>query len=272
MIKYITRRPLWFNILVAIALILLIFVVFMLSLNWITKHGEAKTVPSVTGKNINDVEKLLSDTGFETVIQDSVYYDSLPPGIVVKQVPEPDQVVKVNRTVYVVINRFVAPDVSLPNLIGFSFRNAEMTLNSLGLRRGDTTYRADFAKNSVLEMLYNGNSMKPGDKVKVGSVIDLVLAGGLGEEDMPVPKLIGRTLAEARILLEANGLVLGSPTPDPNVRDLESAYIYQQSPMPKTIDGVQIRIRPGQMIDVWLSVNPPVIDTSSNHPPQQIPQ
>lgn len=272
MIKYITRRPLWFNILVAIALILLIFVIFMLSLNWITKHGEAKTVPSVTGKNINDVEKMLSETGFETVIQDSVYYDSLPPGIVVKQVPEPDQVVKVNRTVYVVINRFVAPDVSLPSLNGFSFRNAEMTLNSLGLRLGDTTYKPDFARGSVLEMLYNGNPMKPGDKVKVGSVIDLVLAGGLGEEDMAVPKLIGFTLAEARILLEQNGLVLGSPIPEPDVRNIENAYIIRQNPMPKTIDGVQIRIRPGQMIDVWLSVNPPVIDSTSNLPPQQIPQ
>ncbi|MFL5771533.1 MAG: PASTA domain-containing protein [Flavisolibacter sp.] len=272
MIKYITRRPLWFNILVAIALILLIFVIFMLSLNWITKHGEAKTVPSVTGKNINDVEKFLSDAGFETVVQDSVYYDSLPPGIVVKQVPEPDQVVKVNRTVYVVINRFVAPDVSLPNLIGFSFRNAEMTLNSQGLRLGDTTYRADFAKNSVLEMSYNGNPVKPGDKVKVGSVIDLVLAGGLGEEDMPVPKLLGLTLAEARILLDQNGLVLGSPIPVDNVRDLESAFIVRQNPMTRTPDGVQIRIRPGQMIDVWLSISPPVQDTSSHIPPPQIPQ
>src|SRR6476661_5515436 len=132
MINYITKRPLWFNILVAIGIIVILFLLFMLSLNWITKHGEAKTVPAVTGKNIYEVDKLLSEAGFETVIQDSVYYDSLPPGIVIKQVPEADQVVKVNRTVYVVINRFIAPDIAMPNLVGYSLRNAEMTLKNLG--------------------------------------------------------------------------------------------------------------------------------------------
>ncbi len=271
MIKYITHRPLWFNILVAIALILIFFLIFMLSLNWITKHGEAKTVPSVTGKHISEVQLLLKDKGFETVIQDSVYYDSLPPGIVVKQVPESDQVVKVNRTVYVVINRFVAPDVSMPNLIGFSFRNAEMTLHSQGLRLGDTTYRADFAKNSVLEMIHQGNPVKAGDKIKVGSTIDLILAGGLGEEDKAMPRLVGFSLAEARILLEQNGLVLGSSTPIGNVRDMENAFVVRQNPMTKTTDGVQIRIRPGQMVDVWLSVDPPIVDSVRQAPLPQNP-
>jgi beta-lactam-binding protein with PASTA domain len=130
------------------------------------------------GKNINDVESQLSDAGFETVIQDSVYYDSLPPGVVVKQVPDADAVVKVNRTVYVIINRFVAPDISMPNIIGYSLRNAQYTLESMGLKLGDTTTRVDFAKNTVLEMSINGKEIKPGDKIKVGSRIDLVIASG----------------------------------------------------------------------------------------------
>src|SRR5688572_19846628 len=149
MIKYISRRPLWFSILIALGIILLLFLIFMLSLRWITKHGVSKTVPSVVGKNINDVVKLLNDGGFETVIQDSVFYDSLPRGVVIKQVPEADQVVKVNRTVYVVINRFIAPDVAVPNIIGYTFRNALMSLNVAGLKLGDTTYVPDFAKGTI---------------------------------------------------------------------------------------------------------------------------
>jgi beta-lactam-binding protein with PASTA domain len=267
MIKYITSRPLWFNILAAIGIIVILVVLFIFSLNWITRHGEAKTVPAVTGKNINDVERLLSDAGFETVIQDSVYYDSLPKGIVVKQVPEPDEVVKVNRTVYVVINRFVTPDIAMPNLVGFSFRNAEMTLNNLGLRMGDTISKPDFAKNSVLEMRLNGNTVKAGDKVKVGSQIDLVVGSGLGNEDMAVPQLVGLQFADAKSVLEAEGLTLGVALPDPDVRDQLSAYVYWQSPAPRTGDGTRVRIRPGQMIDLKLSLNPPVVDSTSN-PPQ----
>jgi beta-lactam-binding protein with PASTA domain len=268
MFKFVTSRPLWFSILLGIGLIAVILFLFILSLNWITKHGEAKAVPAVTGKNINDVEKLLSDKGFETVIQDSIYYDSLPPGIVIKQVPDADEVVKVNRTVYVTINRFVPPDINMPNLIGFSFRNAEMQLQNLGLKLGDTTFKPDFAKNSVLDQLYNGNSIRPGDKIKVGSTISLVLGSGLGNEDMPVPKLIGFTLSEARMILEQNGLVLGVPMANPDVKDSANAYIYRQSPMRKNEDGSMIRIRPGQMIDVWLQKDPiPVDSTNQDQPP-----
>lgn len=272
MFKYITSRPLWFNILVAIVVVALILILFILSLRWITKHGEANTVPSVIGKNINDVQKLLDDKGFETVVQDSVYYDSLPPGVVVKQVPEADQVVKVNRTVYVVINRFIAPDISMPNLIGFSYRNAEMTLHNLGLTF-DTSYKADFAKNSVLEMSFNGNDLKAGDKIKVGSKIHLVLGSGLGSEDIKVPDLVGMTFSDAKAALDAYGLVLGVPMAEPNVKDSASAFVVRQSPEPRTADGSQVRIRPGQMVDLWLSVTPPVKDsTQINQPPQQIPQ
>src|SRR5512146_1969014 len=99
MVKYVTSRPLWFNILIAIGGVFLLLIIFILLLGVITRHGKSKTVPYVVGKNINDVEKQLTDAGFETVIQDSVFYDSLPRGVIIKQVPEADAVVKVNRTV-----------------------------------------------------------------------------------------------------------------------------------------------------------------------------
>lgn len=269
MIKYITSRPLWFNILVAIGLVFIIILLFILLLGLITRHGNSKTVPYVIGKNINDVEKQLSDDGFETVIQDSVYYDSIPPGTVIKQVPDADAVVKVNRTVYVIINRFVPPDISMPNLVGYSLRNAEYTLKSMGLKLGDTTTRVDFAKNSVLEMWLNGNQLKPGDKVKVGSQIDLVIASGRGEEIINVPKLIGLRVSEARILLQELGLDFGAIIPGSGVTDTESAFIYRQMPASIAEDGTRLRIRPGQLIDIWIQVDEPVFETDSSSASQE---
>ncbi|MBD0331051.1 MAG: PASTA domain-containing protein [Chitinophagaceae bacterium] len=265
-----TTRPLWVNILVALALICFFVFLFMTSLNWVTKHGVAKTVPLVTGKKFEDVRRLLEDQGFEIVIQDSVYYDSLPPSIVIKQVPEADAVVKVNRTIYVTINRTVPPDVEMPNLIGFSFRNAEMILSNYGLRLGDTTFKPDFARNSVLEQWYNGAPISPGTKIKQGSVISLVLGTGVGNIDLPVPKLVGLTFTEAKILLDAQGLILGAVIPDPMVRDTANAYVYKQSPPPKDEEGHQFRIRPGQMIDLWLSIEPPVKDTLNKKNDEEI--
>ena len=261
MFKHITNRPLWVNILVGFGIVIAVFVVFVLSLNWITHHGEAKTVPSVIGKSLKQVQPLLESEGFELVIQDSVYYDSLPPSMIIKQVPEADAVVKINRTVYVTVNRVVPPDVPMPNLIGYSFRNAEMILKNMGLKLGDTTFKVDFAKNSVLEQLYNGKSISPGTNIKQGSSVSLVIGSGIGNSDMAVPKLVGLTYDEAKILLETNGLLVGSVIPDPLVKDTSSAYIYKQSPLSRTEDGFRVRIRPGQMIDVWLSVEKPVVDS-----------
>jgi len=173
----------------------------------------------------------------------------------------------VNRTVYVIINRFVAPDISMPNIIGYSLRNAQYTLESLGLKLGDTTTRVDFAKNTVLEMSINGKEIKPGDKIKVGSKIDLVIASGRGDEMIAVPKLIGLQLADVRVLLEQLGVNLGALVKDPNVTDIESAYIYRQEPAPGAG-----RIRPGQLIDVWLSVERPVMDTTQSIQPPQLPE
>ena len=261
MLKNITSRPLWVNVAVGIGIVLVIFVVFVLSLNWITHHGEAKTVPSVTGKPLEEVREVLEKNGFETVVQDSVYFDTIPPAVVIKQVPEADAVVKINRTVYVTVNKVVPPDVAMPNLIGYTFRNAEMVLKNNGLKLGDTTYKPDFAKNSVLEQSFNGQNIKPGSKIKVGSRISLVIGSGIGTSEMVVPKLIGLTYNEARILLEANGLIVGSVIPDPTVKDTGGAYIYRQSPLHKTPEGFRVRIRPGQMIDVWLSVEKPQVDS-----------
>jgi eukaryotic-like serine/threonine-protein kinase len=267
MIKYVTSRPLWFNILIAIGGVFLLLVIFILLLGVITRHGKSKTVPYVVGKNINDVEKQLSDAGFETVIQDSVFYDSLPPGVVIKQVPDADAVVKVNRTVYVIINRFVVPDIAMPNIIGYSLRNAEYTLESLGLKLGDTTSRVDFAKNTVLEISVNGNPVKPGDKVKVGSKIDLVIARGKGDENISVPPLIGLQVADARVYLEQLGLNLGAIVKTPDVTDIDLAYIYRQEPMPGAG-----RIRAGQLIDVWVQPVKPVTDSLHGQQLPELPQ
>jgi beta-lactam-binding protein with PASTA domain len=259
--KYITGRPLWFNLFVALVLLFSMIFIFMFSLNWITQHGVSRTVPAVTGKSLENVRSLLEEKGFDIVVQDSVYYDSLPPSVIVKQVPEADAVVKVNRTVYVTINRMIPPDVEMPNLVGYSFRNAEMVLKNLGLRLGDTTFRPDFAKNSILEQSFKGNPITAGTKLKIGSAISLVLGSGVGNEDMPVPKLIGLTYEEAKILMEAQGLILVPVVIDPLVRDTAAAYVYKQNPETKNEENRRYRIRPGQMMDIWLSLEKPVIDS-----------
>jgi beta-lactam-binding protein with PASTA domain len=122
MFRFITEKPLWKNILAGFILSLIILIGFLFTLNIITNHGEYLVIPDVKGKNYKDVQDELERKGFDVVIQDSIYIDSFSPELIIKQFPEPDATVKVNRTIYLTVNCSVPPTIKMPNLIGMSFR------------------------------------------------------------------------------------------------------------------------------------------------------
>ncbi len=267
MTKSITSRPLWVNILAAIILSIVIVLLFFFSLSWLTHHGSSRTVPAVTGKTLSEAKAILDKQGFEIVIQDSVYVDTLPPSGVIKQVPEPDAVVKVNRTVYLTINRAVAPLVDMPNLVGYSFRNAENVLKNMGLKVGDTIFTPDFARNAVLAQLYEGKTLEAGTKIRQRSSVSLVLGNGVGQNEFAVPAIVGMTLGNAKVWLQSNGLNIGTVITDADVTDTLKAFIHTQKPARFDQDGKIMHIRAGQMIDVWVGVQKPITDSTQIPPP-----
>ena len=274
MFKALTHKPLWVNILAVVILVALLGVIFLGSLEYITQHGKYEKVPSIVGKTMDDAKKILEAKGFEVEIQDSLYIDTVPALSVIKQVPEGDATVKVNRTIYLTINRAQPPMIEMPNLIGFSIRNAEMYLENLGLHVGDTTFRPDIAKNAVLEQLYKGDSIKPGTKLYMGSAIDFVLGDGVGNTEMSVPNLIGKTYGEIKAMLKTLNINL-TPVADIDVTDMNRAFVYRQNPEESTepLPGQKFtnKIKAGQSIDVWLSVSRPVKDSAVINTPTPEP-
>jgi eukaryotic-like serine/threonine-protein kinase len=262
--KFITHRPLWVNIITGLIIALGIFALFLLSLKWITHHGRSSAVPSVAGKKYEEAQKLLIKAGFDVSIQDSVYVDTMQPLTVIKQFPEADEVVKTNRTVYLVISRAVPPLVEMPNLVGYSFRNAEMVLGNMDLKIGDTSFKPDFARNAVLEQLYNGSPISPGTKIRKGSVISLVLGDGIGDREFTVPVITGMKFCDVKRKLEESGIVIGAIIPDADVTDTCNAWIYKQNPGRFDDEKQLNHIRSGQTIDVWLQLEKPSKKDSAN--------
>jgi beta-lactam-binding protein with PASTA domain len=228
-----------------------VFLIFLGSLGIITHHNRILKIPAVLGKTMAEATRILNAQGFDVKIQDSVYIDTIPILTVTRQVPEADASVKINRTVYLTVNRSVPPMIVMPRLIG-SFRNAVLILKQFGLKLGDTSYRPDFAKNAILSQLYNGKEIKPGTKIPMGSAISLVLGSGLSNTNMSVPDLFGLSYDEAQLRLDSMGISL-VPILDGGVHDTLNAYIYRQNPERFNDDRKINRIRPGQMIDIWLS-------------------
>ena len=265
MFKFLTNRPLWVNIVAAIVFVLLILFIFLQLLGLITRHGQYLTVPSVMGKNTKDAVKFLEGKGFEVVIQDSIYTDTAKMGIVLKQLPDPNSTVKINRTVFLTVNRLTLPMVDMPLLKGKSLVYAMMILERSHLKLGDTTFRPDFARGSILEQSYNGGPVEAGAKLPWGSSIDLVIARGITNERFVVPSLTGLTVADAKVILEANGIILGAIIPDADVTDTAAAFVYKQSPPKLTEDKQPVFMQSGQLMDIWISREMKLIDSTSTH-------
>lgn len=261
MFKFISKQPFWVNLLAAITLIFLLGFLFLQSLSWFTNHGSYLKVPSVTGKKVDDAVKFLEDQGFDVIITDSLYNDSLPLNTVKKQLPDEGATVKVNRTVFLNVNPVELPMVEMPKLEGLSLRFALEKLDKSHLQLGDTSYRPDFMKGTVLEQNYNGSKILPGTKLRWGSPVSLVIGGGLTQLQIPVPDLYGLTLGDAKAQLEAKGITLAAVLPTGSITDTLKSFVYKQNPEVTNEESQTNFIQPGQTMDVWISSTPPQPDS-----------
>lgn len=273
MFKFIARQPFIVNLLVAIIAVFLVGFLFFESLGWITNHGSYLKVPSVTGMKTNDAINLLHNQGFEVVITDSAYNDSLPLSTVKKQLPDQGATVKVNRTVFLNVNPYELPMIEMPKLEGLSYRFAVDKLVKNNLVLGDTTMRPDFMKGSVLDQLYNGRKIEPGTKIRWGSPVSLVVGAGVEDVRIPVPDLVGLTVSEAKDILTSQGIVLASILTSGSIRDTANAFVYKQNPEVLGYEKSRILIQPGQTMDIWIQIDKPILDsTLQNNLAPGIPQ
>lgn len=265
MFKFITKQHLIVNIIAALVLVALLMFGFLQTLGFITHHGDYEKVPSVMGQPLAQAIKNLENKGFAVQVQDSVYLESMAPLSIVRQSPLADAMVKSNRTIYLTVNRSEPPQVEMPNLVGFSFRNAQMYLAQLGLKMGDTTRRPDIAKDAVLEQLYHGQTIGVGSKIFMGSSISFILGDGLGDVEFNVPNLIGMTFTQARQTLKSMNLTVGGIVAT-GVKDTANAFVTKQYPMVKTETSDNVfqtnTVREGQGINIYLGTVMPIVDST----------
>lgn len=267
MFQFITKRPFWVNLLAAITLVVGLLFLVLWMLGFITQHGQYERVPAVVGKSVEEAINALEAKGFDVEVQDSVWIETEKATAVLRQLPAGEEMVKAKRTIYLTINRSQPPMVEMPNLVGLSFRNAELYLRQIGFKLGDTTRKPDIAKDAVLEQLYNGQMIKPGTKIFQGSIVSFVLGSGIGTDELEVPMLVGLTFEEAKNYLNSIGVNTGAILADVDVVDTAKAYIIKQSPELRTVlpeGGFQMnKIRPGQSIDLWIGTSKPELPVDS---------
>lgn len=168
----------------SLSLLLVLWILFKL-LSVYTHHGERAEVPDFKGKKISQLDQFIQGKNVRYLIIDSIYDPKQTPGTVIKQDPEPKSEVKHNRMIYLYVTSTQAPQVAMPKLVDKSTRQALFMIESYGFKKGSVTEIAADCKGCVIKQLYKGKEIKPGDPIKKGSKIDLVI--GRKEESYSLP-------------------------------------------------------------------------------------
>ena len=237
---------------VAIGIILLLSIFIWLKIY--THHGQAITVPNLTGLTVEEVDDVTSSRRLRYEVVDSVFSTEMPRGTVLKQNPTANSQVKKNRKIFLTMNAINLEMVTMPRLVGLSIRQARLALQNAGLILGDIEYRPDYAINNVLQQMLNDSVINEGTEITKGVVIDLVLGMGLSSETTRVPDLIGLGLEIATEMIADYYLNIGAVTYDDSIEDEEDSaqvFIWRQYP---EFDEFK-RPNMGMEVDIWLTID-----------------
>ncbi len=205
-------------------------------------------VPNFVGLDIKDAELEAEEKGLRlgvTLVNDDV----VPKDQIIKQDIKEGMVVRKNTIVKVTVSEGSKLAV-VPDLVYENTTDAEELLRREGLKIG--TVRKDFSELPVGIII----SQDPagGKKVPQGTKVNYVVSKGLEPETVAVPKLVGRTLEEARNLIAQNRLKVGTVTERSNDVYVKG-YVIEQS------------VSPNENVNVGTAINL-IISKGSDAPDQ----
>lgn len=244
-----SKRDVYIHAGIIVCLLIILFLgFFFLYLPSSTNHGETITVPNLKGMTTEELEDFLDDRNLRFEVSDCTFVPGATALEVLTQYPQPGAKVKEDRKIYVTITALHAPQIKMPGLTGLSMRNAESFLRSYGLLMGQITYRDDLAENIVLEQLYQGKKIETNALIPKGAKIDLIVGNGLGNTELEVPDVMGKTLEEAKALIVGSDLQVGLIQYDPESTEPPGTVVRQN---PTAGDGNKIRV--GDIVDLWIA-------------------
>jgi beta-lactam-binding protein with PASTA domain len=244
-----------FNALAAVGITIFLIVLNMFILRIYTDHGDSVQIPDLRGKTDAEVSALLNDINLRYQIRDSVYSRETAPGTVLDQFPKAGMKVKENRTIFITLCALSQEMIPMPQLTDISYRQAVNIIESSGLVSGNIEYKPSEFPNLVLEQKAEGRTIRVGEMIPKGTVIDLVLGSDSNGETSEVPNLFGRNLSEVRLILGEAILNVGTITYDESFRseeDKAKGLIFRQSPDPNEV----FEVTKGTAIDLWLTIDP----------------
>ena len=246
------------NITIAIVVLILLFVGLKIFLRHSTEHGIEVKVPNVTGYYLEEAKIMLAKDSLRIEVIDSTYSTKVPLGAIVEQDPLPGSNVKHGRTIYVIQNAKFRPKIILPEVRDLSLVRAEAILRQAGLTV-DSIIEEPSTYKVILDVRQGDVSLPEGTRLNEGETITLVMGRGI-EQETTVPNVIGRSLEDARKLLQDHSLTLGNIEYDvePTEENRAQYVVYSMQPEAGT------QIVGGEKVNIKLSIDLHKIFTSTS--------
>lgn len=188
-------------------------------------------VPDLEGINLSAAREKVDAKGWQIQIEEEVFHDRIPEGIIVSQRPALGDKLSRGGTIYVVISKGKTK-VEVPDVTGLSVGEARAVLSEsrLGWTIHDSVNSDTIKRDCIVSQ-----DPPAHEEVSPNSKIRLVVS--LGGKKVAVPDLVGMTLDKAQAEVAKKGFSVAEES-----RDFSSSYpegqIISQDPAPgKMVDG-----------------------------------
>jgi serine/threonine-protein kinase len=171
---------------------------------WAVGTTPQATVPGVIGQPRAVAESQLTQAGFVVSFAPAVFSETVKAGLVVRTSPEPGTDADKGSAVGVTLSK--GPErYAVPDVIGRTSTDARKALADNQLTVGDAP---SAYSNTVAKGLVISTNPKAGTKLKKGALVDLKISKG--PQPIAVPKVTGKSLAQAKSQLASLGLTATS--------------------------------------------------------------
>jgi serine/threonine-protein kinase len=214
-------------------------------------------LPKVVGKTFEDASAILQKTGFVAQQGESRFHKSIAANIVLQQDPPAGSRQKRGTSVVLALSAG-QKTAEVPVTSNMSQQQARIAIENTGLTMGNVTEQlSDQPRGLVV-----ASSPPAGTKLDLPGAVDVVLSKG--PATIQVPDLYGRSVGEARSMIEQLGLRIAGISRDTSSLQPENTIIRQFPEAGKTVSA-------GGPVSLTVSHFPPPpsirIDTSGLAPP-----
>jgi len=200
---------------------------------------ETMAVPNVVDLEAAAAEATLAKAGLKAKwAKEGRYSSDIAANHVLIQMPAAGRTVKENRTVFLTLSKG-RQEVVVPDLRGVSPRQAEIYLQRLELLPGA---KIEGAHSAIPRGVVIRSEPDAGQKVRVGSKIDIIISSGNSSGKILLPNLRDMSLSRATAIIDSLGFKVGQIVP-----------MQLEDKLPNTV--LEMSPKPGEYLDSGMEIN-----------------